>query len=103
MARFAINPTDTSSVELMAATSGKRPKFLCIGFSNDGANDVSLIFKSATTEKFRIHLARGAGDYFPVMPGASVFPSNWFVAGDAVNVCLSGTGSVRVFGDVVAD
>ena len=108
MAFFDINPTSSTGVEIAAASTGNRARFVAIGFSNDDTVQRTLLIYDGTaaagTVRTRISLAAGSGAYSVIdQAGKSIFPKTWFTAGSAIECALSGSGSVRVWGEVVRE
>ena len=109
MAFFSVNPTSTTGVEIAAASSGNRARFIAFGVSN--ADTAAAIFRlydgtaAAGTLRATTALAAGAG-WYQVIDGAgrSIFPKSWFTSGSAIECnCTAGSMDVKVFGEVVRE
>lgn len=108
MAFFDVNPTSTTGVEIAAASSGNRARFVAFGFSNDGSATVTLLLYDGTaaagTVRTRMRIDPGSGAYDVIdQSGKSIFPKSWFTAGSAIECAISASGSVRVYGEVVRE
>ena len=106
MSYFDVNPTSSSEVVILAAGTGT-VRFLALGISNDSAaTQITLTITdgAAGTVRFRMCLAAGQSQYcFTNSPGSAVLPRTWWTSGNAVVCALSGSSSVRVFGEVVRE
>lgn len=110
MAFFLVQPSSTTGVEIAAASSGNKARFLALGFSNTGNAQITLRIYDGTalagTLRFEIAIAPGGGDYISpiaMQPGKSILPKTWFTAGNSIECALSGSGTVTVFGEVVRE
>lgn len=108
MAYFDVNPTSSTGVEIAAASSGNRARWIALGFSNDGSTTVTLLIYDGTaaagTVRCRLRIDPGSGAYDYIdQAGKSIFPKMWWTAGSAIECALSAAGSVRVWGEVVRE
>ena len=109
MAFFTANPTSTTGVEIAAASTSNRARFIAIGASNAGSSTAILRIYDGTaaagTLRITMALAAGSG-WYQVIDGAgrSVFPKSWFTAGSAIECnCTAASTDVRVYGEVVRE
>ena len=108
MAFFRVNPTSTTGVEIAAASSGNKARFIAFGVSN--AHTAAVTFRLydgtavAGTMRVEITLAPGSG-WYQIIDGSgrSVFPKSWFTSGSAIECSASATGDFKVFGEVVRE
>ena len=109
MAFFDVNPTALGgAVEIAAASTGNRARFLSIGISNNGTGTVMVRIYDGTVAAgtVRVRMALGAGDshyLFVIGAGQSVFPKSWWTLGNAIETDLSAAGDIRIFGEVVRE
>lgn len=108
MAYFDVQATSTTGVELAAASSGNRARFLSIGFTNmsSTARIVTVYDGTAAsgTARVRISLPGSGSEYFRVEgAGQSVFPKSWWTSGSVIEIANDGASNTRVWGEIVRE
>ena len=109
MAFFSVSPTGTTGVEIAAASTGNRARFLCLGITNTHATDICRVriydgTAAGGTLRLSLNLKAGDSKYFHVTgAGESVLPKSWFTASSAIEVNLAAAGTATIFGEVVRE
>lgn len=110
MAFFSVSPTGTTGVEIAAASTGNRARFLCLGITNTHATDICRVriydgTAAGGTLRWSMNLKAGDSKYFFVSDtgGKSVLPKSWFTASSVIEVNLAAAGTATIFGEVVRE